>query len=140
MRNKMKNPVQRHNGPGVRGDYVLVRPDGYIGSREHRADLYDYLARLRQADLIANTATQGSGGELAAQSQRSQPLAIGNRASVCGEVRLVMQVQRQVFGLLRLDDLNVLLEDLVIEVESLFDGGILVEVAAEGDKEPGLAS
>ncbi len=51
-------------------------------------------------------------------------------------MRLVVQIQRKIFGVLRLDDLDVFGEDLVIEVESLLDRCIFVEVAAERDKEP----
>ena len=77
-----------------------------------------------------------SGGELTAKSQRSQAFAISDGATVCREVRFVVEIQRQIFGVLRLNDLDVFREDLVIEVESLFDRRILVEVAAERDKEP----
>ena len=54
-------------------------------------------------------------------------------------MRFVVQIQREIFGVLRLDDLDVFGEDLVVEVESLFNGRILVEVAAERDEEPRLA-
>jgi hypothetical protein len=83
--------------------------------------------------------TASSCSELTAKSQRSQTFAIGDRAAVCREMRLVVQIQREIFGVLRLDDLDVFGEDLVIEVESLLDRCILVEVAAERDKEPGSA-
>ena len=50
-----------------------------------------------------------------------------------------MEIQRQAFGGLLLDDLDVLGKDLVVEVESLLDGCIFVEVATERDKEPSPA-
>jgi hypothetical protein len=54
-------------------------------------------------------------------------------------MRFVVEIQRQVFGELLLDDLDVLSKDLVVEIESLLDGCIFVEVATERDKEPGSA-
>jgi hypothetical protein len=46
-------------------------------------------------------------------SQRSQAFAIGDRAAVCRQMRFVVQIQREILGVLRLDDLDVFGEDLV---------------------------
>ena len=80
-----------------------------------------------------------SGSELTAKSQRSQTLAVGDRTAVCREMCFVVQIYREIFRPLRLDDLDVFGEDLVIEVESLLNRRVFVEVSAEGDKEPGFA-
>ena len=50
-----------------------------------------------------------------------------------------MEVERQVLRPLLLNDGNVLGKDLVIEIESLFDGGIFIEVAADGNEQASLS-